>query len=194
MNTIKDSIENEIIIKNSRFIAILRKVHHKDQVTTYLKEARLKYPKASHYCYAYIIDQDKKSSDDQEPSGTAGIPILGLLEKENLNYVLAIVVRYFGGIKLGTGGLVRAYTKSVKESLKNTVTIPLIDGYLIKIITDYGNQRDLEYLLRDDMIIQKEFLEKVTYQVMIQKSTLELLNSYSYEIVKIILIEKEKIQ
>jgi len=105
--------EDLLVVKNSKFITLIYQVRTKEEVNFYLEEVRVKYPNATHYCYAYIIDLDKKESDDGEPSGTAGIPILQVLEKNELNQVLCIVVRYFGKIKLGAGGLVRAYTKAV---------------------------------------------------------------------------------
>ena len=107
MNSVKNN-EHTIIIKNSRFICYIYKVDNIDEINKTLSETRVKYYDATHCCYAYILDNIKKESDDGEPSGTAGIPMLQVLEKNNLNHVLCIVVRYFGKIKLGAGGLVRA--------------------------------------------------------------------------------------
>ena len=91
MKTIKNNISNEIVIKNSRFIALIYKINTLD-ITTYLEEAKNNYPKATHYCYGYIYNEYKKYSDDGEPGGTAGAPIMNVLEKENLNNILAIIV------------------------------------------------------------------------------------------------------
>ena len=132
MRTIINDNTNEIIIKNSRFINLLIKINNPniDSIITKIKE---KYPKATHYCYAYIYNDIKRFSDDAEPTGTAGMPLLNVLEKENLNNILTVTVRYFGGIKLGAGGLVRAYTKSLTENLKDTELCELEDGYKIEI-------------------------------------------------------------
>ena len=119
--------EHTIIIKNSKFICNIYHVETINEINKILDETRKKYYDATHCCYAYILDNIKKESDDGEPSGTAGIPMLQVLEKNNLNHVLCIVIRYFGKIKLGAGGLVRAYTKSVTETIKNNI-ITLIPG------------------------------------------------------------------
>ena len=117
MQTIKNNTQNEIIIKNSKFICYQYKVKDLDEIYNILNNIKEEHKDATHHCYAYILDNIKKSSDDGEPSRTAGFPILKVLENNNLNNILAIVIRYFGGIKLGAGGLVRAYTKSVTNTL-----------------------------------------------------------------------------
>ena len=146
----KSVIENEYNteIKNSKFISLIFQINQKEEINKYLNQTKEKYPNATHYCYAYILEQEKYASDDGEPSGTAGIPILLVLEKQKLNHVLCIVVRYFGKIKLGAGGLVRAYTKSATEVLKNH-TIFLKKGYLIQITFSYSFQKTIDYLLKN---------------------------------------------
>lgn len=191
MITIKNNSINEIIIKNSRFITLLYKINSIDEITKYLDEAKKLYPKATHYCYAYILNEYKRSSDDGEPGGTAGLPILNVLEKENINKVLVIVVRYFGGIKLGAGGLVRAYSKSVKEAINNSEIINLIPGKLIEITFDYPSQKQLDYILKNSIIIKQDFNEQITYQVLINKDDITKLNNYKYEIIKDEYIEKD---
>ena len=158
--------ENTIIIKNSRFISCIYYVRDEIEVKNKLNEIRVKYPNATHYCYAYIIDSVRKESDDGEPSGTAGIPILQVLEKNNLNYVLCIVVRYFGKIKLGAGGLVRAYTKSVTLCLENNI-INLKKGYRIIIKFPYSSLKNVDYLLRDTKIISKSFDNIIVYELIV---------------------------
>ena len=132
MKTIKENISNEIVIKNSRFIALVYRLNNND-ITDILKEIKETYPKATHYCYGYSYNEYKKYSDDGEPSGTAGAPIMNVIEKENLNNILIVIVRYFGGIKLGAGGLVRAYTKASTEALKQAEFLELDKGYKILI-------------------------------------------------------------
>jgi len=173
MYTIDKACNNEINIKNSRFICVLYKVNSLDEINNYLENIRNIYKDATHYCSAYIFDGYKKSSDDGEPGGTAGIPILQVLEKNNLNYVLCIVIRYFGGIKLGAGGLVRAYTKSVVEALKTVNFIELISGYDISIQFSYDKLKQIDYLLKDEKIISKTFENSVIYRVHIHKDSLD---------------------
>ena len=190
MYVIEKDCENEIIIKNSRFITILIKINDKDKVNSFLQDIKIKYPKATHYCYGYIINDYKKSSDDGEPSGTAGIPILNVLEKENITNVLAIVVRYFGGIKLGAGGLVRAYSKAVREAIKNSKLIKLVNGKKIEINFNYSDEKNINYILKEEQIIYKDYSDKVTYIVLIKDNILEKLKNFNYKVLEDTYIEK----
>ena len=104
--------QEEIIIKKSKFIGILYEVNNEDEVKDILTNLKKEHKKARHIPYAYKIDMQVKKSDDKEPSSTAGSPILNIIEKKQLNHVLIVVIRYFGGIKLGKGGLVRAYSQA----------------------------------------------------------------------------------
>ena len=189
MKTIKENIINEIDIKNSKFITLLIKINN-NNINSILEEIKTKYPKATHYCYAYIFNEIKKSSDDGEPGGTAGLPILNVIEKEELNNILVIVVRYFGGIKLGAGGLVRAYTKSVTEALKLSDYIYLEEGFKIELEFNYSEEKQINYILKDSKILNKEYNELIKYTVLINKNTKEKLNNYKYNIIENILIEK----
>lgn len=110
--------KNEIIIKNSKFITLTYHINEIENVKIILDNIKKEYKKATHYCYAYKVNNLEKAYDDGEPKGTAGLPILNVLNKNGLNNVLCIVIRYFGGTKLGHGGLIRAYTKSASESVK----------------------------------------------------------------------------
>ena len=190
MYTISKNTKGETIIKNTRFITLLFKIKSKDDVSKILDKIKKEYPKATHYCYAYVVDSSKKSSDDGEPGGTAGMPILNVLEKENITNVLAIVVRYFGGIKLGAGGLVRAYSKSVKDTLGLVDINKLQSGKLIELTFDYDVQDKINYILKDEEIISKNFDIKITYIVKIKDEILSKLDNYSYQILDNILIEK----
>ena len=104
--------EEEIIIKKSKFIGILYEVDNEDEVKDILTNIKKEHKKARHIPYAYKIDMQVKKSDDKEPSSTAGSPILNIIEKKQLNHVLIVVIRYFGGIKLGAGGLIRTYSQA----------------------------------------------------------------------------------
>ena len=106
---------NEIVINKSRFIAYLFDLNSLDDVENNIKELRREHKKANHFCYAYVYKREVNSErcgDDGEPGGTAGYPILNVIKKKNLTNTMIVVVRYFGGIKLGAGGLTRAYTKA----------------------------------------------------------------------------------
>ena len=117
--TIAKDIRTEQVISKSRFICSLKKVKTEEEAQDFIKAVKKEFWDATHNCSAYIIDeQHQRSSDDGEPSGTAGIPMLGVLRKQELQQVAAVVTRYFGGIKLGAGGLVRAYAGSVSQALE----------------------------------------------------------------------------
>lgn len=118
MFTIVKDVRHEIVIEKSRFICTLKKVANEEEAQDFIKAVKKEYWDATHNCSAYIIDDKaQRSSDDGEPSGTAGIPMLEVLRKNKLTNTAAVVTRYFGGIKLGAGGLVRAYTNSVAEAV-----------------------------------------------------------------------------
>lgn len=191
MNTItKDSIF-EYEIKKSKFITLLHKVKETDEVSNYLKNARTLYPNATHYCYAYIINENYHFSDDGEPGGTAGLPIVEVLKKKELTNVLCIVVRFFGGIKLGAGGLVRAYTKSVQDAIENNKIVRLIDGYLVELKIPYESSKKVDYLLKNNKIINKDFQEEISYTVEMPEKDLNIIEIYSPIIIKKIKIEEE---
>lgn len=192
MYTIKNNSINEIIIKNSKFITLLYKVYSQEDIKNTLVNVKTLYPNATHYCYAYILNNEKKSSDDGEPSGTAGTPILNILESNNLNYILAVVIRYFGGIKLGSSGLIRAYSRSVKEAIKENILTKLIEGINVNITFSWSNIKQIDYLLKDQLINKKEYLDNITYNISIPINILNTIKNYliSYEIIKNINIEK----
>lgn len=190
MYTINKNIEHEIIIKNSRFITILIKINNKEDITKNLETCKLNYPRATHYCYAYKIGETiKKSSDDGEPSGTAGLPMLNVLDKENITNILAIVIRYFGGIKLGAGGLIRAYTKSVKEALNEIEKKELVPAVLCEITFPYTKEQELKKEIKEENIISKTYLENITYQMKIPKTS-TLLQDKTIKILEDTYIEK----
>ncbi len=119
--TIKKNVQKEIVIEKSRFICTLKKAGDEETAAQAIRELKKQYWDATHNCSAYIIGENmeyQRSSDDGEPSGTAGAPMLEVLKKRGLHNVLAVVTRYFGGIKLGAGGLVRAYTNSVASAIE----------------------------------------------------------------------------
>lgn len=163
MNTINENVEHKYIINKSEFICLLIKIDNVNKVKVEMDKVKEKYKDATHYCYAYIIDDYKKSSDDNEPGGTAGVPIMDTLNKANLNHVLCIVVRYFGGIKLGAGGLIRAYRRAVSEALEKVKLNLLVNGYHLVVEASYSDQKEIEYIIKDKYT--KEYKENVIYNI-----------------------------
>lgn len=189
MYTIDKNTNNLLEINKSKFITYLYKVNNLDEVNIYLNEIKNKYKDATHCCYAYKIGNIQKFSDDGEPGGTAGLPIIEVLNKKELNFILCIVVRYFGGIKLGAGGLVRAYGNAVKEAIENVNIIKLVEGFSIKLTTSYDMQKQIDYKFENN-IKKKEYNDNVIYYLEIEKDIIELLSIYDYEIIEEKLIEK----
>jgi uncharacterized YigZ family protein len=189
--SIKKNDKYEEIIKYSKFISLIFKVNSKDEVNYYLDKIKEEYPGANHYCYGYVIDNDIRSSDNGEPSGTAGNPILNQITSNDLNYVLIIVVRYFGGVKLGVGPLTRAYAKLARDVIKKENIITLINGYDVNISFNYNDIKDIDYILGNSRIINKEFNDTVKYNAYVSEEILNKLSNYDVEINKEIYIEKE---
>jgi uncharacterized YigZ family protein len=175
MKSIKNEVSNTYIIKKSKFICKLFKVDSLNIVNDILKNIKNEYNDATHVCYGYILDNLEKCSDDKEPSGTAGLPILNTLKANNLDHILCVVIRYFGGIKLGTGGLSRAYATAVKEALNDSIIIELEEGYLIEIEYDYTNTKLIDYMLHGKKIINKQYNHNTIYQFYLNKDELNFI-------------------
>lgn len=191
MFSIKNNDKYELIIKNSKFISLIFRVYNKDEVNDILDSIKKEYPNATHYCYGYVIDSDVRANDDNEPSGTAGYPILNQITSNSLNYTLIVVIRYFGGIKLGAGPLTRTYAKVAREVISDNNIIELEKGYDIDIIFNYNDIKDIDYILGNSKVINKSFDENITYNVYVNKSVLDKLSKYNTIINKEIYIEKE---
>lgn len=185
--------ENIIIINKSKFITNIFYINNLNDINIYLNKIKEKYKDATHHCYAYIINNSKRFNDDGEPNGTAGMPILDCLEKNKLNHTLCIVTRYFGGIKLGAGGLVRAYSNSISNALKNSKFFKLKDGYKIKITFEYNNSKQIDNLVKDYEITKKEYGKVITYELLITNDFLNKLNksNIKYEIINKEIIKEE---
>ena len=128
----------EIVIEKSRFIASAIHVDNAEQAVEYINSKRKKYFDATHNCYAYIAGDKAKFSDDGEPQGTAGLPMYECIKQSNLDFVCVVVTRYFGGIKLGAGGLVRAYSGSCAEVLKQCEKLQMTDCTRVEVVIDYS--------------------------------------------------------
>ena len=187
MYRINEEYENKIIINKSIFITHLYRVNNVDEVNDILAAVRKKYYDATHNCYAYIIgdNQDiKKASDDGEPSKTAGFPMLDVLEKNNLTNILAITTRYFGGILLGAGGLVRAYSSSVSECLKQVKLYDTKPQIKFSLTLSYSGYNTLIKTINYINIIDTSFNQDIIIIGSIDKELYDKLNEdlYKYKI------------
>lgn len=164
---IKEKYKFITTVQRSDFIALLFPLNDLNEANIILDNLRKEYPKANHYCYAYIFDNYMKYSDDGEPSNTAGKPILGVLQSKQLNCVLGVVIRYFGGIKLGAGNLLRTYVTSINNCFDNVEFYEKKELNLIKLSIDYKYGDTLFYLLEKNNYIIKErlFEEKIIVTV-----------------------------
>lgn len=191
MFSIRDNDKFEMVIKNSKFISLIFRVYSKDDVNNILNSVKDEYQGATHYCYGYVIDSDIRANDDNEPSGTAGYPILNQITSNNLNYTLIVVVRYFGGIKLGSGPLARTYAKVARNVINNNNIVMLEKGYDISINFNYNDIKDIDYILGNCKIINKFFDNDITYNVYVNNDTLNKLSKYNVTINRDMYIEKE---
>ena len=170
--------EGEIIEKKSRFIATVRLVETEEEALAFIEEMKKKYWNATHNCFAYVIGERRecvRCSDDGEPSGTAGKPMLDVLLGEELYNTAVVVTRYFGGTLLGTGGLVRAYSKAVQEGLAQSDLIEKQYGNILEIGTDYNGVGKIQYLIGENQIpvLESEYTDKVRFQVILPMSETE---------------------
>lgn len=161
---IKEECTNTIVIEKSRFITYLEYCENEEQYKEYLKTIKKKHYDATHVCSAFLGKDTRRSSDDGEPSGTAGVPMLSCLDKHGMENTAAFVVRYFGGIKLGAGGLIRAYSSSVSEAIKQTDLVEdrIFNQYTITL--NYETANRIDYLLNKECEeVETEYSENVKY-------------------------------
>ncbi len=164
--------EGEIVEKKSRFIATVKPVESEEEAVAFINEMKKKYWDARHNCSAFVIGEHQeltRCSDDGEPAQTAGRPMLDVLLKEGVTNVAVVVTRYFGGVLLGTGGLVRAYQKSVQEGLAASNIIEKRNGFLLYINTDYNGIGKLQYLFaqKEIAIMESEYGVDVRMTVLV---------------------------
>lgn len=169
--------EGEIVEKKSRFIATVRPVETEEEALAFIAEMKKKYWNATHNCSAFVIGENQnlqRCSDDGEPQGTAGRPMLDVLLGEEIHNLAVVVTRYFGGTLLGTGGLVRAYSKAVQEGLKHCVIIEKQQGFLLKMNTDYNGVGKIQYILgkRKIQITSSEYAADVTLEALVPEGEL----------------------
>ncbi len=164
MRTIIADCMHEIIIEKSKFICYLKKTNDIDVANEFIRDIKKRHYDATHNCTAMIVGDFNptiRSNDDGEPSGTAGSPMLEVLKKNDLTNVVCVVTRYFGGIKLGAGGLVRAYSSSVSECLNHSYICEVVEITNIYITFDYTFVSSVDKILNSAIYTEKEFLDKV---------------------------------
>ena len=162
----------EIVEKKSRFLATVRPVETREEAEEFIQECKKKYYDAAHNCSAFVIGekgQTAHASDDGEPSGTAGRPMLDVLVSKGICNVCVVVTRYFGGTLLGTGGLVKAYQKALQEGLSDCILIEKKHGQLLELVADYNDVGKIQYLLgQNDLLIKdSEYGEKVKFTILV---------------------------
>ena len=166
--TVFSENETEYVEKRSRFIATLRHCETEAEATAFLEEMRSKYWDARHNCFAYSVEEGKlcRFSDDGEPHGTAGKPMLDVIVGSKITNIAVVVTRYFGGVLLGTGGLVRAYSKSVQDVLSSAEVFKMVPSAVLSITCDYTDHGKLVNLITsvDGVIENIDFAENVTIQ------------------------------
>ena len=172
--------EAEIVEKKSRFIATVQPVESEEEALEFIAGLKKKYWNATHNCSAFVVGERQelqRCSDDGEPQGTAGRPMIEVLLGEGIHNAAVVVTRYFGGTLLGTGGLVRAYSKAVQEGLKNSVIIEKQQGFLLKMETDYNGIGKIQYLLGQKglIITDSEYTDKVKIETLVPEEMLEKL-------------------
>ena len=172
--TIKEDGQVQEEIKKSRFICHAKRVYSEEEARDFITAIKKEHYKATHNCSAFIVGERseiKRTSDDGEPSGTAGIPMLGVLENHNLTNICVVVTRYFGGIKLGAGGLIRAYAGSVALAVKEIGIIEIKEQAGIQIHMTYAQYQEYGNFLKEHNLIELEtnFTEKVDTMIFIDK-------------------------
>ena len=179
--TIQEEEQTQIVEKKSKFIAEIHPVSNIQQVENKIKEIKKKYYDAKHHCIAYrIIDEGRvveRASDDGEPSGTAGAPMLNLLKGNNLCNVLVVVTRYFGGILLGTGGLVRAYSEATNLVIQKSKLVCKTEGYEITLKLEYNNLDTFTYYCKNNniKILNIEYAENISIKIEMETDKKEIL-------------------
>ena len=180
--TIKEDNQHEIEIKKSRFICFLKRIESEDEAKNFIQQIKKEHWKANHNCSAFVLGEHneiQRSSDDGEPSGTAGVPMLEVLKKNNLINVCAVVTRYFGGTKLGAGGLIRAYSGAVAQAIAST---GIVEGRLqqeVFVQLDYPNWGRMENFIANEQVAVKDtqFTDQVIVTCMVDENQIESFES-----------------
>lgn len=179
MRSILGLEKNELVEKKSRFIALLYHVETTDEVSEILEKVRKDYPNANHYTYAYILDEfHQKASDDSEPTRTAGYPILEVLKNNELNDCLLIVIRYFGGTLLGSGGLIRAYSKSASQVVSQAILTKKTTTFTCKVTCGYDFLGNLDKIIRENThLIEVKYDQEVEFYFQVTQDKFPVIKS-----------------
>ncbi len=166
-NSIIKDQTHEIEIKKSRFICFSRHVNTKEEAETFINEIKILHKSATHNCSCYIIGNIEKMDDDGEPSQTAGLPMIEVLKHHNIDNICVVTTRYFGGIKLGGGGLIRAYSKSVSNLINNSEIAKMDDAYELLIEMSYSDTKVIDHYISTNNILvnSKSYEQKVIYNI-----------------------------
>lgn len=172
--TIKEDGQVQEEIKKSRFICHIKRVTTEDEARNFIQAVKKEHYKATHNCSAFILGERsemKRSSDDGEPSGTAGVPMLGVLENHQLTNVCAVVTRYFGGIKLGAGGLIRAYAGSVALAIKEIGIVHIKEQLGLRLTLSYSQYQELPNFLKAKQLQEQDtaFTDQVQTTIFVDK-------------------------
>lgn len=176
--TIKEDNQHEVEIKKSRFICFLKRIETEEEAKAFIQQIKKEHWKANHNCSAFVLGDHheiQRSSDDGEPSGTAGVPMLEVLKKNDLINVCAVVTRYFGGTKLGAGGLIRAYSGSVAQAIDHT---GIVEGRLqqeVFVQLDYSNWGKMENFIASENLAVKDtqFTDRVVVTCMVDENQVD---------------------
>ena len=186
MKTIKKATQSEINIKKSQFICSLFPTKTKAESKEIIQRLNEQYSDATHNCTAYIVSDGEGFDDDGEPGGTAGKPMINVLRKNELHNVTAVVTRYFGGIKLGAGGLVRAYSKSVMEAIGEAEILEIEEYDVYEIVFEYSEIKTADSEVRNNNleVIDKQYSDKVSYDIVSKdgRDILKIFEKYSGKI------------
>lgn len=169
--SIKEKVIGEIEVEKSKFYGILAPFNDAKELSNVLNDIKKEYPKARHYCYAFITDKEKKISDDGEPSGTAGKPMLNMLEYANLENVILVIVRYFGGKLLGSGRLLRTYSETAKTTINKAKLYKIVNKTKIRISIANDIYNDfIKYANKNSInIINKHFSDTILLDILCDK-------------------------
>lgn len=178
--TLQKAVTARLEIKKSEFIAYAYPVTSREQAMFHVEQLRVKYPDARHWCWAYIIGDPENTTsagfdDDGEPNGTAGRPILNVLQHKSIGNIIIVVVRYFGGIKLGTGGLTRAYAGSAQAAVDKMTLQPYVPMAQIQILADFATEAQCRYVVEDlnGQIDDVDYSKQVTLTITIAEQDIE---------------------
>lgn len=185
--TIKDYGESEIIISKSRFLTYVNRAETEEQALDFINHIKKLHPQATHNCSCYLIgehDNIQKANDDGEPSGTAGVPMLEVLKKQGLKDAVVVVTRYFGGIKLGGGGLIRAYGKATTEGIAAAQVVERKLHSLMKVAVDYTWLGKLENEIRSSVYTLEriDYLEGVELFVFVEQAAVDTFTDWIIEL------------